>query len=225
MILLPKIRVAQAVQIRFFLGHFGRREVEKSFYRHERVADVMAQAGGEQAEADDPVGDHHVAQHGHFFTEQLVAFGLHHEKFQALPERERELRRIPRFGDVFVNRAAVDGGDGGVHVRVSGDQDAENARPELPGAFQEPDAFFAGHPLVGHQQADFVGVLFEQLEAVLGVDGGEDAEFIAEGAGEILSTIFPRHPRRGWRIFYSRRDFPCPVFSLAAWFARREPPA
>ena len=74
-----------------------------------------------------------------------------------------KLRRVPRLGDVFVNRAAVDGGDGGVHVRKSGDEDAQNARAELPGAFQQPDAFFAGHPLVGHQQADFIGVLFEQI--------------------------------------------------------------
>ena len=129
----------------------------------------MAQAGGEQAEADDAVGDHHVAQHGHFFEQQLVALGLHHEKFQAVPEGQFQLRRIPRLGDVFVDRAAVDGGDGGLDIRVGGDEDAHDARPELPGAFQQPDALFAGHPLVGQQQADFVGVLFEQLEAVLRV--------------------------------------------------------
>ena len=164
-----KFGVAQAVQIRLFLGHFHRREVEKGFHRDQRVADVMAQAGGQQAEADDAVGDHHVAQHGHFFAEQLVALGLHHEKFQALPEGQFQLRRVPRLGDVFVNRAAVDGGDGGVHVRVGRDEHAQDARAQLPGAFQQPDALFAGHPLVGHQQADFVGVLFEQLEAVLRV--------------------------------------------------------
>ena len=137
---------------------FGR-EVEERFHRDERVADVMAQAGGEQAEAHDAVGNHHVAQHGHFFVEQLVALGLHHEKFQALPEGEFKLRRVPRLGDVFVNRAAVDGGDGGVQVRVGRDENAQDVRAELPGAFEQPDALFAGHPLVGHQQADFVGVL------------------------------------------------------------------
>ena len=62
-------------------------------------------------------------------------------------------------------------------------------RAQLPRAFQQPDAFFAGHPLVGHQQADFVGVLFQQLEAVLGVGGGEHAELVAKGAREIFQRF------------------------------------
>ncbi len=186
MILLPKFGVAQAVQIRFFLGHFPGREVEKGFYRDERVANMMAQTGGQQAEAHNAVGDHHVAQHGHFFTEQLVAFGLHHEKFQALLEREFELRRVPWFGDVFVNRAAVDGGDGGVRVRVRRDQHAQNLRAQLPRLSQKPDAFFPGHPLVGQQQADFVGVLFEQFEAVLGIGRRQNPKPILKGAREVF---------------------------------------
>jgi len=64
---------------------------------------VVAQAGGEQAQADDAIGDHHVAQHGHFFAEQLVALGLHHEKLQPLLERQLEQGRVPRLGDIFVN--------------------------------------------------------------------------------------------------------------------------
>ncbi len=125
-----------------------------------------------------------------FSRQQLVALGLHHEKFQPVPEGEFKLRRIPRLADVFVNRAAVDGGNRGVEVRVGRDEDAQDARAQLPGAFEQPDAFFAGHPLVGQQQADFVGVLFEQLEAVLRVRGGEHAEIVAEGALEILQRFF-----------------------------------
>ena len=171
----------------------------------------MAQAGGEQAQADDAVGDHHVPQHGHFFVEQLVALGLHHEKFEPLPEGQFELRRIPRLGDVFVNRAAVDGGDGGIHVGIGGDENADDARAELPGAFQQPDAFFAGHPLVGHQQADFVGVLFQQLEAVLRVGGGQNAELVAEGAGEVRQRLFLVVHIKNREFFVVVKSYPCSV--------------
>ena len=150
----------------------------------------MAQAGGEQAEADNAVGDHHVAQHGHFFAEQLVAFALHHEKFERLLEGHFQLHRIPRLGDVFVNGTGVDGGDGGVHVRIGGDEDAEHVRAEVPGAFQQPDPVFAGHPLVGHQHADFVGVCFNELEAVGGIDGGENLKVITKSTGEIDQRFF-----------------------------------
>ena len=105
---------------------------------------------------------------GHFFDQQLVALGLHHEKFQTLPEDEFQLGRIPRLVDEFADRAAVDGGDHGVAVGEGGDEDAHDARTELAGAFQQPDALFAGHPLVGQQQADFIGMLFQQLETFLG---------------------------------------------------------
>ena len=145
----------------------------------------MAQSGGQQAQADNAVGNHHVVQDGHFFAEQLVALGLHDEKFQPALQGLFQLRRVPRFGDVFVNRAAVDGGDRGVHVRVGGDQHADDARTELPGAFQQPHALFAGHPLVGHQQADFIGVFLQQFEAVLRGRRRHDAELFPEGAREI----------------------------------------
>ena len=60
----------------------------------------------------------------------------------------------------------------------------------MPRALQKPDALLAGHPLVGQQQTDFVGMLFQQLEAFLGGQGGEHAEFVAECAGETLQRFF-----------------------------------
>jgi hypothetical protein len=45
----------------------------------------------------------------------------------------------------------------------------------VPGALEQPDAGFAGHPLVGHQEADLGGALFQQLQAVLRAGGGEHA--------------------------------------------------
>ena len=53
-------------------------------------------------------------------------------------------------------------------VRIGRGQDADDAGAELARFFEQPDAFLAGHALVGHQQADFVLVLFQELEALLG---------------------------------------------------------
>ena len=47
------------------------------------------------------------------------------------------------------------------------DQNPDDAGRGLPGAFQQPGALFARHPLVGHEQADFVLMLFEEFEAIL----------------------------------------------------------
>ncbi len=159
-------------------------------------------------EAHDAVGDHHVAQHGHFFVEQLVALGLHHEKFQAVPERQLKLRRVPRLADVFVNRAAVDGGDRGVEIRVGRDQDAQDARTQCRARSSSQTPFSPGIRWSVSSRPISSACCFEQLEAVLRVGGGEHAEIVAEGARRNTSAIFPRHPRRGWRIFCSRRDCP-----------------
>ena len=59
-------------------------------------------------------------------------------------------------------------------------------RTELPRALQKPDALFAGHSLVGHQQADFVGVLFEQFEAGLGIGRRQNPKLILKGAREVF---------------------------------------
>ena len=53
-IFLPEIRVAQPFHVHLFLGHFAGREVEKRFHGHERIADVMAHAGGQQSQAVRP---------------------------------------------------------------------------------------------------------------------------------------------------------------------------
>ena len=129
-------------------------------------------------------------QHGHFFPQQLVALALDHEEFQAAFEGVFQLRRVPRFGDVFVNGAGVDGGDGGVHVGVGGGQNANDPRAKLAGFFEQPNALLTRHPLVGHEDPDVVFVLLQQLESVLGVWGGQNAELVLKGAGEVLEGLF-----------------------------------
>ena len=54
----------------------------------------------------------------------------------------------------MVNGAGVDGVDGVREIGVGRDQNPDDAGRGLPGPFQQPDAFFAGHPLVGHEDAD-----------------------------------------------------------------------
>ena len=149
----------------------------------------MAHAGGQQAEADNPVSDHHVMQDGHFFAQQLVALALDHEEFEASFEGRFKLRGVPRFGNIFVNRAGIYGGDGGIHIRVSCGQHPNDARLQLARFFEKPDAFFSGHPLVGHQQADFVLMSIEKLESVLSVRRGQDIELIGKSAREIFQRL------------------------------------
>ena len=110
----------------------------------------MAQAGGEQTEADDPVGNHHIVQNRKLLAQQLVALALNHEEFQSALECIFELRRVPRLGDVLVNRAGIDRGDGRLHIRVSGGQNADDLGPQLARPFEQPNALFARHSLVGH---------------------------------------------------------------------------
>ena len=65
----------------------------------------MAESCGEQTKADDAVGDHHVVEHGHFLLEELIALALHNKEFERAFERGFQLRRVPRFSDVFENGA------------------------------------------------------------------------------------------------------------------------
>ena len=72
---------------------------------------------------------------------------------------------------------------------------------KLAGLFEKPHAFFTGHALVGHQQADFVLVLDEHLEALLGARGRQDAKLLAEGARKVLQRFF-------FVIHVEDREFP-----------------
>ena len=92
----PEPGVAQVFILPFFLGQLDGGQFEEGFDGHHGIADMVAQAGGEQAEADDAVGDHHVAQDGHFFAEQLVALLLHEEELHGLLEGLFQLARDPR---------------------------------------------------------------------------------------------------------------------------------
>ncbi len=129
-------------------------------------------------------------QRRHFLLQKLVAFALEHEQLQPPPEGDFQLRRIPRLGDVFVNPAGVDGRDDRVQIGVCRGQDADDAGAQQPGALQKLGSFLPGHALVGHEDADVVLVLFEQLETRLGAGRGEDAEVIVEGAGKIFQRLF-----------------------------------
>ena len=116
--------------------------------------------------------------------EQLVALALDDEKLKAVFESFLENRRVPRFGNVFVNRTAVDGGDGGVKVGKGRNEDTDDTGAQLARAFQKPNALFPGHALVRHQEADFVLVSFEQLQSILRIVGSQNPKIITKGAGK-----------------------------------------
>src|SRR4030095_11277816 len=80
----------------------------------------------------------------------------------------------------------VDSSDCRLHVRVSGSQNTNDSRPQLTRLFQQLNTFFTWHTLVGHQQTEFVLVLLQEFEPVLGIGSGEDAKFIRESSREVL---------------------------------------
>jgi hypothetical protein len=66
---------------------------------------------------------------------------------------------------------------------------ADDVRAELPGAFEQPHAFLAGHPLVGHQQTDVIAVLLQQFQPIGGIGSGKDAELVAERPRKHLQRL------------------------------------
>src|SRR5262249_39071623 len=54
-IVLPKLRIAQRIDVEVFLAQLARGQVEKRLHSDQRVADVMAQARGHEAQAYDAV--------------------------------------------------------------------------------------------------------------------------------------------------------------------------
>ncbi len=54
--------------------------VEERFDGGERIAEVVVQARGKDAEADEPVGHHQPLQREHLLVEEEVAFALDEEK-------------------------------------------------------------------------------------------------------------------------------------------------
>ena len=64
--------------------------------------------------------------------------------------------------------------------------------------FEQPDAFFARHPLVGHQQADFVLMLLQKLEPVLGAGRGKYPKLVLKRPRERLQRLlFVIHVENG----------------------------
>src|ERR1041385_8525222 len=62
-------------------------------------------------------------------------------------------------------------------------------RPPRSTLFPYTTLVRSGHALVGHEQADFIAVIDEELVALGGVGRGEDAELVAEGAREVLQGL------------------------------------
>ena len=188
----------KTVQLHVFLFELRRRQIEKRLHGDERVANVMTQAGGEQSQADHAVGDHHVVKDGELLAEKLVPLALDDEEFQRAFQRGFERGRVPRFGDVFVNGAAVDGRDRRVHVGIGSRQDSNDPRLNLPRLFQQPNPLVAGHALVGHQNTQRVLVLLHQLQSVIGPGRGQNPKLVFEGKLEILQgLLFVVHVKNG----------------------------
>src|SRR5690242_8695168 len=99
-------------------------------------------------------------------------------------------RGIPRLVNVFVNGTGINGRDSGVHIGVRRHENAEEAWIELPGLFEQPYAFFTGHTLVRHENADLILVFLQQLKTISGVGGGQHAESMTESTREEFQRLF-----------------------------------
>jgi len=104
---------------------------------------------------------------------QALLFLLQILAFQRMLHRQRDVVFVPRLGDVAVNLALVDGGDGRAHVGIAGEQDAYRIRPFGPYLFEKLRAVHLRHAHVGNHQVD--GILLEHLQPRRAAIGGEDA--------------------------------------------------
>jgi hypothetical protein len=154
----PELRILALRRVEILRAQLFGHHVDKRLHRHQRVADVMAHACRHEAKADHAVANHHVVQHRHFFTEQLVALTLHAEQMEGVLDGVLQLLRIPRLGEVMVNCPGVDRLHHGFDVRIGRGQNAQDVRLDLPHLIQQPHAFFTGHELIGDEQTNLLGV-------------------------------------------------------------------
>lgn len=187
--LLPEVGVAEFVQVDFGgVGALGG-DFQEGADGVDGVAELVADAGGHDAQAQDAVGDEEAVEGEEFFAQEEVPFQLEEEELEGAFEGGFQEGDVPGFGDVFVDGAGVDGVDGGFQVGEGGDEDADDLGAEAAGLFEQLDALFAGHALVGDEDTDFLLMVFEDLVGLGGVGGGEDAEGAFQGAGEVFEGL------------------------------------
>ena len=95
---------------------------------------------------------------------------------------EALLGRVPRFEQVVVDAALVDGRDRRVGVGVGREERALGGRRVLGGPAQDVDAAEAGHPLVREHERDGVAALGERPDGVDGLLAGPGADDAVVGA-------------------------------------------
>ena len=118
-------------------------------------------------------------------------------QFQRLLHQQDDVVIVPGLGDVAVNFALVDGGDGGADIGIAGEQDAHGIGPFLPHLFEELRAVHVGHAHVGDHQID--RLLLEQRQALRTALGGMNLvamrpEQAAQGAENVRFVI---HEQQG----------------------------
>ncbi len=151
---------------------------------------MVAESGCEEAKAEESVGDGEVAEHVQFFFDELVTFTLEDMEVDCPAEEGFQLWRVPWFMDVLIDGSGIDRIDGGFHVGVGRDEDAEDSGLDLAGLFEQPDAGLAGHPLVAQEDGDIVSLALDDFEGFGGGAGGEDGKGVGEGAFEAFEGHF-----------------------------------
>jgi hypothetical protein len=160
------------------------------------IAKMLVQAGGDDAQPQNPVGDEHVLEHGEFLAQKIITLLLEDIELHGPVQGVAHVLDLDRFRDVAEDAAEVHGIHGDAEVSVGGDHHAHEARAKLAGALKELDPLFPRHALVGKQHADLFPVLLDEFEAFSRTAGGEDAELALRKIFRSTSVPSPRHQHR-----------------------------
>jgi hypothetical protein len=182
----PKVLVAQPLQIDAFGPGDRGGQFQKRAHGVDRVADLPAEAGGDDAHAEDPVGDHQPMNDRELFPQQSVTLHLNGKELDAALERHFQVLGIPGLGDILVDGAGVHRPDGRIQIREGRRQNADDLGSQPPGPFQELHSLFTRHPLVGHHHGDFILMIVQETESSRGIRCCQDPECARKRAGKVL---------------------------------------
>ena len=90
---------------------------------------------------------------------------------------------------VLINRPGIHRIDRRIDVRKRGRQDPDDFRPQLPRSLQELHPLLPRHPLVRHQDRDFIFVLRQQRVTILRIRCRKNPVLILERARKIFQRL------------------------------------
>src|SRR6516225_4740965 len=109
-----------------------------------------------------------------------------------------------------MNAGGIDGFDGGIGVRVSGQQSALGGGKDVGRLREEADAIEFGHALIGEKESDRVVTGFKVIEHVdsfVGRPSSEDAETVRIAASQVafdglkhVGIVVNREQNRFWHF-------------------------